>query len=317
MTRHYPLSDAMQAFVERTQAFAENDPAINAQRAAYQRMATAFTPPRPPGLRISELCLDRLPTVRLYRPSGIPPAAGWPTLLYLHGGGWMLGGLGSHEFITAELALELRALVVAVDYRLAPEHPFPAALHDCLAVWRRLREGTLGEPVDSMRMLVIGDSAGGNLAASLCLALREAGEPLPCGQALIYPALGGGQTPARLECADAPLFSRADLDACLDAYLPHAGDRRDPLALPLRAGDFRGLPRAFIAVAEFDPLRDDGALYCSALREAGVESRFFNGAGLVHGALRARGVAEVEALYHALYQALWSFLGITPPAGRE
>lgn len=308
MARRYPLSDAMQAFVERTQSYAESDPSITAQRAAYERMAAAFTPPRPPGLRISELCLDRLPTVRLYRPADLRPDSGWPTVLYLHGGGWTLGSLGSHEFITAELALELGALVVAVDYRLAPEHPYPAALEDCLAVWRRLRSGTLGEPVDSSRLLVMGDSAGGNLAAALCLALREAGEPQPAGQLLIYPALGDGETPSRTSCADAPLLSRADLDACLAAYLPHAGDWRDPLALPLRSGDFRGLPPAFVAVAEFDPLRDDGERYCMALREAGVECEFFPGRGLVHGALRARGVEEVEALYRALYQALRGFL---------
>ncbi|MCJ1886293.1 alpha/beta hydrolase [Pseudomonas sp. LA21] len=308
MTRRYPLSDAMQAFVARTQSYAAKDPSITAQRAAYERMAADFTPPRPPGLRISELCLDRLPAVRLYRPAGLPPDTGWPTVLYLHGGGWMLGGLGSHEFITAELAAELGALVVAVDYRLAPEHPYPAALDDCLAVWRRLRNGTLGEPVDTSRLLVMGDSAGGNLAAGLCLALREAGEPQPAGQLLIYPALGDGETPSRKSCADAPLLSRADLDACLAAYLPHAGDWRDPLALPLRSGDFRGLPPAFVAVAEFDPLRDDGERYCMALREAGVECEFFPGHGLVHGALRARGVEEVEALYRELYQALRRFL---------
>ena len=309
MARRYPLSDALQAFVATTQAYAESDPSITAQRAAYERMAAAFTPPRPPGLRISELCLDRLPTVRLYRPTDLPPATGWPTVLYLHGGGWMLGGLGSHEFITAELALELGALVVAVDYRLAPEHPYPAALDDCLAVWRRLRNGSLGEPVDTSRLLVMGDSAGGNLAAALCLALREAGEPLPCAQVLVYPALGDAQTPSRNSCADAPLLSRTDLDACLAAYLPHAGDRRDPLALPLRARDFRDLPPAFVAVAEFDPLRDDGERYCEALREADVDVEFFPGAGLVHGALRARGVEEVEALYRVLYQALRGFLG--------
>lgn len=298
----------MQAFVAQTQAFNENDPSIQVQRAAYERMAAAFTPPRPPGLRISELCLDRLPTVRLYRPSGLPPAAGWPTVLYLHGGGWMLGGLGSHEFITAELALELGTLVVAVDYRLAPEHPFPAALDDCLAVWRRLRAGTLGEPVDNSRLLVMGDSAGGNLAAALCLALREAGEPPPCGQALIYPVLGDGETSSRTACADAPLLSRGDLDACLAAYLPHAGDRRNPLALPLRAADLSGLPQAFIAVAEFDPLRDDGALYRDRLQAAGVGVGFYPGAGLVHGCLRAREVPEVQRLRAALLEILGGWL---------
>jgi len=304
MTRRYPLSDAMQAFIVRTQSMAVTDPSPSAQRAGYERMATALRPPRPPGLRISELLLEGLPEIRLYRPASLPPQNGWPTVLYLHGGGWMLGNAGSHDVICAELAAQLQALVVAVSYRLAPEHPYPAALHDCLAVWRRLRTGSLSEPVDSSRLLVAGDSAGGNLTAALCLSLRDAGEPLPCAQALIYPALGDQPTPSRTQCADAPLLTSEDVDNCLSAYLSRPCDRRDPLALPLLAEDLRGLPPAFIAVAEFDPLRDDGALYRDRLRAAGVEVEYFAGPGLVHGCLRAHDVAEVMQLRTALLESL-------------
>lgn len=308
MTRRYPLSDAMHAFVARTEAFAVADTALAAQRDGYERMAAAFAPPLPAGLSIRDVQPEGLVDLRLYRPEGSPPASGWPTLLYLHGGGWVLGNARSHDMICAELAAELGVLVVAVSYRLAPEHPYPAGLHDCLAVWRRLRSDGLGEPVDKQRMLVAGDSAGGNLSAALCLALRGAGEPLPRAQALIYPALGNADTPSRNNCADAPLLSRADLDSYLATYISRPADWHDPHALPLLAQDLSGLPPAFVGVAEFDPLRDDGERYCLALREAGIDCEFFPGKGLVHGALRGRGVDEVEALYRALYRALRGFL---------
>lgn len=308
MPRRYPLSAAMQAFIVRTQAMAVDDPSLSAQRKGYECMAEAFCPPRPPGLCISEVLLEGLPGLRLYRPSSQPPPSGWPTLLYLHGGGWMLGNAGSHDVICAELAAQLRALVVAVSYPLAPEHPYPAALHDCLAVWRRLRSGSLGDPVDRARLVVAGDSAGGNLTAALCLALRDAGEPLPCAQALIYPALGDQPTPSRTQCADAPLLTSEDVDNCLNAYLSRPSDRRDPLALPLLAEDLRDLPPAFIAVAEFDPLRDDGVLYRDRLRADGVEVEYFAGPGLVHGCLRAHDVEEVVQLRTALLGALRRYL---------
>nr|WP_294973893.1 alpha/beta hydrolase [uncultured Pseudomonas sp.] len=309
MTHRYPLSDAMQAFIARTEAFAVADPSLAAQRDGYERMAVAFAPPPPVGVLIRDVQPEGLVVLRLYRPDGSPPAAGWPALLYLHGGGWILGNARTHDMICAELAAELGALVVAVSYRLAPEHPYPAALHDCLAVWRRLLAGGLGEPVDNRRLLVAGDSAGGNLSAALCLALRDAGETLPRGQALIYPALGNADTPSRTSCVDAPLLSSADVGRYLAAYLSRPADWQDPLALPLLAPDLRGLPPAFIAVAESDPLRDDGALYRDRLGEAGVAVDYFAGAGLVHACLRARGVEEVEALYRAIFQALRGFLG--------
>ncbi|WP_152227746.1 alpha/beta hydrolase [Pseudomonas sp. SCB32] len=308
MTRRYPLSDAMHAFVARTESFAVADTSLAAQREGYDRMAAAFAPPLPARLSIRDVQPDGLVDLRLYRPEGSSPSAGWPTLLYLHGGGWVLGNARSHDMICAELAAELGILVVAVSYRLAPEHPYPAALHDSLAVWRWLRSDGLDEPVDKQRMLVAGDSAGGNLSAALCLALRDGGEPLPRAQALIYPALGNADTPSRDSCADAPLLSRADLDNYLATYISRPADWHDPLALPLLAPDLSGLPPAFVGVAEFDPLRDDGERYCMALREAGVDSEFFPGHGLVHGALRGRGVDEVEALYRALHRALQGFL---------
>ncbi|MDF3935665.1 alpha/beta hydrolase [Pseudomonas citronellolis] len=304
MSRCYPLSAGMAAFVERSLAFASAETSLAAQRTAYSRMAAAFTPVPPPGLCVRDLALPGLPPLRVFQPTRAAPPGGWPAVLFLHGGGWMFGGLDSHAFLCAELAARLGLLVLAVDYRLAPEHPFPAALQDSLAAWRALRDGVLGLAVDRERLALLGDSAGGNLAAALCLALRDAGEAQPRLQALIYPALGDEATASRSDCADAPLLSSADMQACLDAYLPHPAQRRRPLALPLRAAHLGGLAPAFIAVAEFDPLRDDGLRYAERLRGDGVAAGYFPGHGLVHGCLRARGLAEVDALYAALFEAL-------------
>ncbi|WP_447755367.1 alpha/beta hydrolase fold domain-containing protein [Pseudomonas nicosulfuronedens] len=309
MTPRYPLSDAMQTFVAETEAHPLAGPTLEAQRENYERMAAAFAPSVPPGLLVRDIHPEGLVELRLYRPEGAPPAAGWPTLFYIHGGGWVLGNARTHDMICLPLAAELGALVVAISYRLAPEHPYPAALNDCLDTWRRIHQDGLGEPVDKTRIAVAGDSGGANLAAALCLALRGSGEALPLAQALIYPALGNLDTPSRTTCADAPLMTSAAVDEYLAAYLSRPADWRDPLALPLLAEDLRGLPPAFIGVAQFDPLRDDGALYRDRLRAAGVAVDYFPGAGLVHGCLRARGVAEVSALFRAICQALRGHLG--------
>lgn len=311
MAGRYPLSAELAGFVARTLAFGAADPSLNGLRQAYSRMCRAFTPPRPAQLAVTDLQLGGVP-VRRYQPQGARPANGWPGVFYLHGGGWVVGDLDSHDFITADLAARLNAQVIAVDYRLAPEHPFPAAFDDCLAAWRGLQaeHGRLG--LDPARIAVAGDSAGGALAAGLCLALRDAGEALPCGQALLYPGLGGGaELASRRQCADAPLLSSADLDCYLALYLSDQSQLRNPYALPLAASDFGRLPAAFIAVAEFDPLRDDGHCYRDALSAAGVPVDFHPGLGLVHGCLRARGLAaEVDLLYAQLLAALGRFLGL-------
>ncbi|WNF56119.1 alpha/beta hydrolase [Pseudomonas sp. SG20052] len=294
----YPLSEQMTAFVEKTVSFNSTDSSLNGLRRAYSEMCRAFTPPRPAGLYVVDFELAGV-SVRSYQPPVSPPTGGGPCIVYLHGGGWVVGDLESHDFICAELASTLGALVIAVDYRLAPEHPFPAAFNDCLGVWRALRSGPFR--LDPGRTLVAGDSAGGNLAAALCLALRDAGEPVPAAQVLIYPGLGGDRSlPSRSECIDAPLLASSDVD-CYHALYLRGTRQPGAYAMPLLAGHFGGLPPALIAVAQFDPLRDDGVLYAEHLQAAGVPTTLYYGKGLVHGCLRARGqVAEVDLLYETL-----------------
>lgn len=294
----YPLSEQMTAFVEKTVSFNSTDGSPDGLRQAYSEMCRAFTPPRPAGLYVVDFELAGV-AVRSYQPSLAASSEGVPCIVYLHGGGWVVGDLDSHDFICAELASTLGVLVIAVDYRLAPEHPFPAAFNDCLKVWRALRTGPFR--LDPARTLVAGDSAGGNLAAALCLALRDAGEPVPCAQVLLYPGLGGDhRLPSRSECVDAPLLSSSDVDCYHTLYLRGIG-QPSPYAMPLLARNYSGLPPAFIAVAQFDPLRDDGVLYAERLNAAGVAATLYYGEGLVHGCLRARGqVVEVDALYETL-----------------
>ncbi|WP_447767692.1 alpha/beta hydrolase [Pseudomonas kilonensis] len=301
----YPLSEQMSAFIDKTLSFNSPDDSLAGLRQAYSQMCRAFTPACPPTLAIEDFELAGV-AVRAYHPRGAAPPAGWPCLLYLHGGGWVVGDLDSHDFICMELAAALGALVVAVDYRLAPEHPFPAGLDDCLAVWRHLAAAPFA--IDPRRRLVVGDSAGGNLATALCLALRDAGQVLPRAQVLIYPALGGSAAlPSRRECADAPLLSSHDLDSYHALYLGDVAP--SPCAMPLLAEHLDGLPPALIAVAQWDPLRDDGVLYSERLNAAGVAAVLYMGEGLVHGCLRGRGqVPEVDRMYRTLLAYLADML---------
>lgn len=300
----YPISAQLAAFVAKTESFVSHDSSLAGLRQNYECMCRVFTPPQPEDLQVEDFTLAGV-HVRSYLPTSPVPPDGWPCLLYMHGGGWVVGGLDSHDFICFELASALQVLVIAIDYRLAPEHPFPGAYEDCRAVWQAIQAGQGPYAINLQRLVVMGDSAGGNLAAALCLGLRDDRQPLPLAQVLIYPGLGGpADLPSRRDCRNAPLLSTADSDSYRALYL---GDEAQPscYAMPLRATDFGGLPKAFIAVAQFDPLRDDGRLYAERLQAAGVPTVLYPGKGLIHGCLRARRqVPEVDRLYDHLLDYL-------------
>ena len=307
MLSRYPLSPEMDTFIRKTLSFSVDSQEMGAQRRAYLRMCKAFTPTRPANLDVRDFELAGV-SVRSYRPHSRSPEHVAPCVLYLHGGGGVVGDLDSHDFITAALAVDLNAVIIAVDYRRAPEHPFPAGFGDCLAVWHALQVQAHRLDIDPHRIAIAGDSAGGQLAVAVCLALRDAGEHQPAGQALIYPELGGGDDlPSRTECFDAPLLSTLDIAFYRQLYLPP--EEQSSYAMPLNATDFRGLAPAFIAVAQYDPLRDDGMCYEKALHRAGVATEFDPGRGLVHGSLRGKGhVPEVDVVYRRLVAALAGFL---------
>ena len=222
--------------------------------------------------------------VRYYRETRKPAC---PLLVYFHGGGWVMGDLDTHDNLCRLLARKSDALVMAVDYRLAPEHPFPAPFDDAYAalVWAAENAASVG--ADPKRILVAGDSAGANLAAAACLAARDRGGPAVGGQILLYPAtdLASFDRPSYRHFADGHYLTRRYMEAFRDRYLPRAQDRTDPLASPLLAPDLTGLPPALVITAGFDVLRDEGEAYAERLRASGVAVTATRYNGMVHGFL--------------------------------
>jgi len=191
---------------------------------------------------------------------------------YFHGGGWVQGDLETHHGLCARLAKHADALVVAVDYRLAPEHKFPAAVEDCLAAYRWLRAGGGDIGADRARVAVAGDSAGGNLAAVVSQLAAAGGTPVPTCQALIYPAVDFSlETGSHRDLAEGHVIPRDRILWYTEQYLRDEADKTDLRASPLRAPSLAGLPPTLIVTAGFDPLRDEGQAYGDRLREAGVD----------------------------------------------
>ena len=272
------LDPEVQAFVARTEAFYSDvsaDASWPELRAGYDRMCADFNAGRPASVEVKDKRVGGVP-LRIYTPP-TPKAA---TLLFLHGGGFVMGGLETHDDVCAELALKTGLRTVAVDYRLAPDAPLPAALDDCLAAGEALSE------VYPEGIVLAGDSAGGCLAAALSAAWQEEG-PRVFGQVLIYPGLGWSRdTGSAIEHAKAPLLTRQDLGDYA-ALLPEDPTDRTRMT-PLSASDFSGLPLSVAISVECDPLRDDSRAYTDALKATGCEALSLNVPGLVHGSLRAR-----------------------------
>jgi acetyl esterase len=220
---------------------------------------------------------------RLYVPPPAAVAEPFPLLVYYHGGGWVIGDLDTHDSPCRFLAAHAGAAVLAVDYRLAPEHPFPAAVDDSFAAYSWIAANAERLGADPRRIAVGGDSAGGNLATVVCLLAREAGAPLPAMQLLIYPVTETAEElPSRGLFDEGFLLTRRDMDFFERHYLPPGADRTDPRVSVLRADDLSDLPPVYLAVAGFDPLRDEGEAYARRLREAGVRVALRRHPGLVH-----------------------------------
>ena len=218
--------------------------------------------------------------VRVYRPSADVPL---PVVCYFHGGGWASGSLAHVDSLCRSLAARGSAVVLSVDYRLAPEHPFPAAVEDCFSAlaWAAANAADLGG--DPLRLAVAGESAGGQLAAAVALLARDRQGPLLGLQILIYPALDAAcAQPSFIENAEVAGVTAEEVRRDWQIYLAGA-DPRDPLASPLRAAELHGLPPAVVITAEFDVLRDEGEAYAARLASAGVPVVARRFAGQLHG----------------------------------
>lgn len=239
-----------------------------------------------------------------------------PVVVFYHGGGWAIGDLDTHDHVARAHAIGAEAIVVSVDYRLAPEHPFPAGVEDAWAALQWVGEHAAELGGDPTRIAVAGDSAGGNLSAVMALRARDAGGPRLAFQLLWYPvAVGDLSLPSFTENADAPLLNSDVTSAFLTWYLPGV-DMSDPKALPTdlapaNAATLAGLAPAFIGTAEHDPLRDDGGKYAELLSAAGVPVESSNEPTMVHGYVSLamaspaaaeatdRGLAALKAALHA------------------
>jgi acetyl esterase len=221
--------------------------------------------------------------LRVYRPAG-DTSMPLPVYVYFHGGGWVIGDLETHDVICRQLTAASGACVVSVDYRLAPEHKFPAAADDAWAAtkWIVAHAAELG--IDATRLAVGGDSAGGNLAAVVALMAREAGGPAIALQVLLYPVTDlGAESTSYGAFADGYMLTRESMRWFRAHYLGAPGDGQDWRASPIRAKSLAGLPPALIVTAGFDPLRDEGEAYAARLRDAGVMVDYVCFGGMIHG----------------------------------
>jgi len=220
--------------------------------------------------------------VRIHWPAGNSP---FPALVFFHGGGWVLGDLDSHDVTCRSLTNQASCVTVSVDYRLAPEHKFPAAVEDAYVAARWVADHAADLGVDPARLAVGGASAGGNLATVISLMARERGGPALVFQLLIYPVTDAGlDTPsARAVTSDAYPLNRADMEWFWGHYLRDDTDRLDPRASPALALNLAGLPPALVITAEIDPLCDEGERYAEALTRAGVVTTYTRYDGVTHG----------------------------------
>ncbi|MBL8492141.1 MAG: alpha/beta hydrolase [Rhodocyclaceae bacterium] len=290
---------------------------LDVQRQSTEKMTSAFGPPRPEVAMAEEGRMSRPAALggslgyRLYRPLHSDLVERLPALVWYHGGGWTVGSIAAYDTLCRQLANSSACAVVSVSYRLAPEHPFPAATDDALFAFDWIREHAPRLGIDAGRLAVGGDSAGGNLAAVTAIACRDRGAAMPRFQLLIYPSTDQrGSSASHRTYADGFLLTQASLLRFRDNYLPDPADHEDWRASPLLAPSLAGLPPALVLTASHDPLVDDCRRYATRMREAGVPVTYSEYPGQIHsffvlgGAIRAANRAVEEAAA-ALARALF------------
>ncbi|WP_153102051.1 alpha/beta hydrolase [Paraburkholderia hayleyella] len=293
------LEPEIEAFVASASALYPADAAslpVAQQRMLYERFSATFTAPLPLGVTVRNAVFTAAAghtvALRAYyshdcnHGHGREMSSAAGTVLYFHGGGFVLGSLDSHQLITARLAADTGLCVVAVDYRLAPEHPAPAAHDDCLEITLAALAGHLPLALPRCKSLQLaGDSAGGTLAASVAMQLRERNIEGVQGMTLVYPMLGAvPQPPARDTEAHAPCLTLADVQAFRRLYWQ---DTAPPWTTPLDAARFDGLPSTLAIGVQHDPLRDDAVVFVQRIQATGGRAEIWLGEGLVHGCWRA------------------------------
>ncbi|MDP1839896.1 MAG: alpha/beta hydrolase [Reyranella sp.] len=255
-------------------------------RRQYEARIALMAPP-PPMAKVLERSIDGpggAMKLRVYTPAGSGP---FPLMMFFHGSGFVLCSLDTHDGMCRNLASGIGCVVVSVDYRLAPEHKFPKGPDDCLAATRWAADHAAELGIDPARIMVAGDSAGGNMAAVTALRLRDEGGPRLCGQMLLYPVTDYHTpgTPSYAENADGYGLTRDTMEWFWAHYLTSPTEAENPHASPLRARDVTGLPPAYVTSAEYDPLRDEAERYGMRLRQAGVPTEITRFPGMNHGFL--------------------------------
>ena len=294
---------------------------VAAARELYRATRITLGPQQSEEARIADFVAESSAStipVRVYRPAAAADDDVLPGVVYFHGGGWVLGDLSTHDEVCRALTNLAGCAIVSVDYRLAPEHKFPAAVDDAIEAtqWVVRMASTLN--IDPARIAVAGDSAGATLAAVVAIALRDAGGPSLAMQVLIYPSTDMAEaTASHEEYARGYGLTRDNILWFRDAYLANEEDAQDWRASPLRTADLSRLPQTYIITAGFDPLRDEGRLYADRLHQAGVDVTYECFDGMIHGFIIMGGV--IAAARHALYrvaQALRPALDLAPPRVR-
>ncbi|MFI6297310.1 alpha/beta hydrolase [Nonomuraea sp. NPDC050790] len=282
-----PLHPDAQAIIDRTPAVEPGRPVVLDPQTMREQFRTTWrlpdVLPEVAGVRDTSIPgpAGEIP-VRVYTPEGAGP---FPAFVWFHGGGWTIGSLDENEYACRTVCSGAGVVVVSVDYRLAPENPYPAAAEDCFAAVRWVHEHGAEIAADPGRIAVGGESAGGNLAAVAALKARDLGGPRLSLQVLISPVLGhpdDGRASYR-DYAEGYFLSRASMEWFFTLYPRDPTNLRDPYLLPLRADDLSGLAPALVLGAEYDVLRDEGEEYAARLREAGVAAEAVRYDGLIHG----------------------------------
>jgi acetyl esterase len=290
-----PLDPQAQAYLDAVAAFGvpTGPQAPEQMRATSLERSRHFAGPQPPIEKVEDRTVpgpDGEVPIRIYWPDAPGPL---PLYVYIHGGGWVVGTIESTDHLCRALANQTPSVVVSVDYRLAPETKFPGGLEDCYAATRWASEHAAGLGADASRLAIGGSSAGGNLAAAVCLLARERGGPSIAYQMLIYPVADSDlDTGSYRDLATGYMLTRDGMKYYWDAYVANEADRTNPLAAVLRA-DLAGLPPALVITAEYDPLRSEGDALAAKLKAAGVPVEHICYPGMLHGFFNVGSMVQV------------------------